>query len=249
MFPLIFHQLEPRLGFGWATRSIAFIMLGTQMIPLLFMRQMKSSVAKKRQLFDFAAYKSKPLAVYVMGTFFGFMGVYIAFFYIQLYALERTDTNSNLASYLLSIVNGTSILGRLISNYYADRFGYLNMQIPNTLCAATLCFCWIGIRDQGGIIAFAALYGFFVGSFNSLPGVTVVSLSPDLSKIGVQLGMALAITAAGSLVGEPIAGAILRSQGGWVGLQVWCGILLFLAGAFQITARILKVGSSISAKA
>jgi hypothetical protein len=33
IYPAIFHELQPRIGFGWATRVIAFIMLATLMIP------------------------------------------------------------------------------------------------------------------------------------------------------------------------------------------------------------------------
>ncbi|KAK9242697.1 hypothetical protein V1506DRAFT_546754 [Lipomyces tetrasporus] len=38
IYPIVFHKLEPRLGFSWATRIIAFIVLGTQTYGLAVMR-------------------------------------------------------------------------------------------------------------------------------------------------------------------------------------------------------------------
>ena len=177
------------------------------------------------------------------------MGIYVTFFYIQLYALAQTDTNPELSSYLLSIINAASTMGRLIPNFFADKVGPLNIQIPFAFVTAILCFGWIGIKSEAGIVVFCLLYGFFCGSFVSLPGITIVSLSPDLSTIGIQVGMSLAITACGLLIGEPIAGAILDGSGGWIGLQTWCGVLLVISGCFSLVARVLKVGTKWNAKA
>ena len=204
---------------------------------------------KLRGFIDREAFKAKPYLIFCFGTFFGFMGVYVTFFYIQLYALEQTDTSPYLASYLLSIINAASTFGRLVPNFLADKVGPLNMQIPFAFIASILCFGWIGIKSSSGLVVFCVLYGFFVGSFVSLPGITIVSLSPNLRQIGIQLGMALTISGCGLLVGEPIAGAILRSSGGWTGLQVWCGVLLAISGCFSLAARIFKVGASFKAKA
>lgn len=249
LYPIIFRQLQPRVGFGWATRAIAFIILVTMFLPLLGMRLRTPSSTKRRDFLDLTAFKAKPYLVFCVGTFFGFMGIYVTFFYIQLYALEQTDMDTNLSSYLLSIINATSTLGRLIPNFFADKVGPLNIQIPFAFITAILCFGWIGIKDKAGLIVFCALYGFFCGSFVSLPGITVVTLSPNLRTIGIQLGMALTISGCGLLIGEPIAGALLRGQSGWIGLQAWCGILLIISGLFSLAARILKVGPRWNAKA
>ena len=236
------------MGFGWATRVIAFIMLATMLVPLLGMRLRTPSSTTRRDFFDLTAFKAKPYLIFCVGTFFGFMGVYVTFFYIQLYALKQTNTNICLTSYLLSIINASSTAGRLIPNFFADRFGPLNIQIPFAFVAAILCFGWIGVRNEAAFVVFCVLHGFFCGSFVSLPGITVVSLSPNLSTIGIQLGMALTISGCGLPVGEPIAGTI-RDQGGWAGLQTWCGVLLAASGCFSLAARILKVGPKWSAKA
>jgi hypothetical protein len=61
--------------------------------------------------------------------------------------------------------------------------------------------------------------------------------------------MAFTIGAVGLLIGEPIAGAILKSSGGWVGLQVFVGVLLATSGLFFFIARVLKAGPKLMVKA
>ncbi len=38
IFPIVFSRLLPTIGFGWATRVIAFIILGLSVPPIVFMR-------------------------------------------------------------------------------------------------------------------------------------------------------------------------------------------------------------------
>ena len=47
----------------------------------------------------------------------------------------------------------------------------------------------LGIHNEAGIIVFSILYGFFSGTFVSLPPATVAALSPDFSEVGTRMGM------------------------------------------------------------
>jgi len=248
IYPVVFHQLQPRTGFGWATRVIAFIMLGTSIVSLTVMRQRIPAPAL-RKLFDLAAFKEMPYLFFSLGEFFGFMGIYVAFFYVQLYAVQKGNTNFNLAFYMLSILNARSFFGRIVPNFFADKIGPLNMQIPFALITALLAFCWIAIKDTAGLIVFCVLYGFFSGTFVSLPGPTVLSLSPNMGTVGTRIGMSFAFGGFGLLVGNPVAGAILRNQGSWVGLQAWSGASVAIAALCMLIARITKVGPGLKAKA
>lgn len=174
------------------------------------------------------------------------MGVYIPFFYAEIYAQSICHTSDHIAFHLLAIINTGSVFGRLIPNFLADKTGPLNMQIGFGCVAVVLAFCWIGIRNTGGIIVWGVLYGVFSGTFVSLAGPIIVSLSPDHGTIGTRMGMALGSSGMGLLVGSPIAGAILRSHG-WPGLQAWCGALLILSDLCMLSARVAKAGPSWSA--
>lgn len=223
-------------------------MLSTSVIPIVGMKQ-RISASRPRDLFDLTALWDPAFLLFNLGVFFGFMGVYVLYFYVQLYAIQQTDTDTNLTFYLLSIINAGSFFGRLIPNFFADTTGSLNMQIPFAFISATLTFCWIAIRSTAGLLAFCVLYGFFSGSFVSLPGPTVVSLSPNLALLGTRMGMCLAICGFGLLIGSPVGGAILQDRRSWAGLQAWCGTLLAVSGSLMLAARIAKVGFRLKVKA
>lgn len=63
--------------------------------------------------------------------------------------------------------------------------------------------------------------------------------------------MAFMAAGVGSLVGSPIAGANLATEGGsnWTILPVWSGGLLVLSVSSMLGARIAKVGVRVNAKA
>ena len=88
LYPIIFHKLQPQIGFGWATRVLAFIMLGTLAMSLSVMRT-RILPAQKRALWELSAFKEAPFTFFTLAMFFGFIGLYIPFFYVQSYAIEE----------------------------------------------------------------------------------------------------------------------------------------------------------------
>ena len=246
----MFTQLQPRVGFGWAVRVIAFILLVTLILPLIVMRPLKYP-PKKRSLWDVSALRDVPYVLFGLGTLFGYMGIYVVFFYVQLYAMSIGQMSSHLAFYLLAIISAGSSLGRVLPNFAADYVGTLNMQITFVSASAVLSLALLAIKSTSGIIAFCVLYGFFTGTFVSLPGPTVASLSPDMASLGARMSMAFMAAGTGLLIGSPVAGAILSSHGGndWNSLQIWSGVLLVLSTLCMSGARIAKTGFNIRSKA
>ncbi|KAK7741826.1 hypothetical protein SLS53_004891 [Cytospora paraplurivora] len=245
IYPIVFDQLQPRIGFPWTVRVLGFILLATSLVPMLVMRS-RAPPRPMQGLVDRTAFRDAPYLLLNLGLFFGFMGLYVVFYYIQLLALARTTVSSTLADYLLVIINGSSLFGRLIPGYYADRIGSINVQTSVALMSAILTFCLLAIRDTPGLIVFSVLYGFAAGAFMGLPAAGVVSLSADKSKIGTRLGMTLLLVGIGVLVSSPIAGAILGEDQNWVGLIVWCGVLLVASSVSMAASRIVKVGPGLT---
>ncbi|KAL6694002.1 hypothetical protein J3F84DRAFT_400455 [Trichoderma pleuroticola] len=64
--------------------------------------------------------------------------------------------------YLLPILNAASTFGRITPNFLADHVGPLNMLAPAASITALLAHCWIAVN-------LSTFYGFFSGSFVSLP--------------------------------------------------------------------------------
>ena len=189
---------------------------------------------KSRSLLQLSAFLTFPYTLHTFGVMLAFMGLYFPLFYIQSFALKTLTINEDLAFYLLAILNAGSVFGRVVPNFVADKIGPLNMLVPCTVFSGILCLCWIRVRDLVGAIVFCVLYGFFSGAFVSLIPAVIAKLTPDLSNIGTWMGMSLSIGAIGLLVGNPIAGALIREyNGSFIGAQCFCGIIILL-GAFLI---------------
>lgn len=248
IYPIMIHKLIEEVGFGWATRILAFMILALMSIPCLVLRH-RLPPRKSGPLIDPASLRDLPFLLYTAGAFFGFMGVYIPIFFIQSYALhEKIDPQ--IAFYTTSMLNAGSVLGRLIPNYLADKLGPLNVLTPTTICSCILTFCWIAISDQGGIIGFAVLFGFFSGTFVSLPPACIASMTKDMSVLGTRLGMSFFVCAFGVLAGTPVAGAIIEREGGqFLYAKVFGGIAIFISVACLAGARMLITGPHLLSKA
>ena len=249
VYPIVFAQVEPQLGFRWATRILGFIVMATSLITVAGIKSRNKRAATRRRVIDLMSFREPSYGFFCLGLLFGFMGLYVLFFYIELFALQECHMDGKLAAYALVVVNASSTFGRVLPNYIADKLGPLNVHIPFTLITGLLAFCWQAVYSPAGLLVFGVFYGFFSGTFVSLIGPIVSGLSlstPHL--IGTRLGMAASFAGIGLLVGNPIAGAILES-GGWVGLQVWAGSLIVASGLCVLCARGLGFGWAVKARA
>jgi MFS family permease len=263
LYPIIFRKLEASIGFGWAARVLAFVSLATCSISFSLMRlrhhpslsprgtpavsssSPDTSTKKKqtRPLLEPAAFKEPPYTILCIAIFLGCMSFFIPIFYLQSYAESGSPSSQslspNLATYLLAILNAASIFGRLGSGFLDRHAGPVNILILTSILTGTLSICWIAIppSSAGGLVAFAALYGVFSGGFIPLPAVAVASLTTDMSRLGTRLGMNSAIGGFGSLCGPPIAGAILKGTGGWIGLKVFAGVAMLGTGVLMGATR------------
>ncbi|KAI2467581.1 MFS general substrate transporter [Annulohypoxylon bovei var. microspora] len=239
IFPIIFSRLEPSIGFGWATRVIAFILLALAAVPLVSMRPRVAPPKHKRAFIDADALREAPFLSFAAAGLFAFMGLYVPFFYIQLYSLRFGIAPADLSAYLVTLLNAGSVFGRILPNFVADYLGSMNMLAATTLGASVLAFGWFGVRDLGGTVVFALLFGFFNGGVTSLPPSAIVALTPDMSRLGTRMGMLFAFIGIAVLVGTPIAGAILRDPedaGRWKGLIGFGAATMLVGGVgFGVT--------------
>ena len=113
IYPIIFRELQPRIGFGWTVRLMAFIMLVTLSVPVMGMK-MRIKPPVRRRLVDLAAWKEVPYAIFGVAEFLGYMGIYIPFFYVQLYASEKIGIDDSFVFSLLVLLNTGSFFGRIV---------------------------------------------------------------------------------------------------------------------------------------
>ncbi|KAK4098627.1 MFS general substrate transporter [Parathielavia hyrcaniae] len=240
VFPILFSRVLPRAGFGWATRAIAFILLGVSAVPIAFMRT-RVPPTSKRVLLDRTAAGDVPYLLFVAGGLFAFLVLYVPFFYIPLFATSHEVASHAFAPYLVTLLNVGSIFGRIVPNALADRWGSMNMMIVCVVGSAVLVFGWLGIHDLGGAVVYVLLYGAFSGGVVSLTPSVLVGLSPDMGRLGARMGLAFVVSGIAILVGTPIAGAILGTEEDpqWLGTILFTAFGLLVATVFYSASRLL----------
>ncbi|EXV04786.1 MFS transporter [Metarhizium robertsii] len=240
-----------QIGFPWTVRIMGFMVLGTMLFAAAVMRVRVGQNPPKRKVIELRQFKDKLYLVACLSFFVNFLGLYVFYYYISLYATEVAGTDQSLAKYLLAILNAGSFFGRLIPNWMAGRYGLMNVQIIFGVISGALAFALLGIKTTGGVVAFTVVYGFVSAPYVSLPIPIVTSLSPDKSVWATRLGMSFAIIGLGALIGSPVAGAILGDSNNrnWTGLIVWCGVMFFASTAILTTVRTMKVGFKLFVKA
>lgn len=235
LYPIIFRRLQPQIGFAWTTRIIAFIALGTLSISAVIIKSRIPPPKKARAMVDVNALKSVPFMLFSFGMFLAFVGLYIPIFYIIVYAQRHAHVDTDMSFYLLSILNGASVFGRILSGMVGDKFGAMNVLTVVTVLAAAFAYAWVAIDNLAGLIVFAIIYGFLSGAVVSLPPQVLVKLVPDMRLVGTWMGMALCFAALGILIGSPIAGTIIDVVEGHF------SHMLILSGSFSMAGGIVFV--------
>lgn len=249
IYPIMFRQLQLKIGFPWAARVVGFVAFGTLFITVTFLR-VRFQPKEKRALFQLSAFRDPIYTLFCLGQLIGFCGLYNMMVYIQPYAINNNIMREHLAFYLLAILNAASSFGRVLPNYFADYVGPFNVLTPMAFASGVLGLAWLGISSTAGVIVLAALYGFTSGGFVSVPPVVLMSITPDMRDFGTRLGMAFVCSACGALIGTPIGGAILNATGNdYFGVKLLTGLCLVCSSVLMSVARYLKGGPHLLVRA
>lgn len=245
LYPIIFRQLEPKIGFAWTTRVIGFIALGTLLVAAVLMRTRLPPPKKARPMVDFTAVKNIPYTIFSIGLFVCFAGLYIPIFYIVSYAQSK-GIGIDMSVYLLSILNAGSVFGRVIPGLIADRYGALETIIVCTMISALLGYAWLAVQSLAGLVVISVIYGFTSGAVVSLQATVVASLVPEVHMIGTWMGMSLFMGGIGILIGSPISGVIADSSAGFSGALIFAASFTVAGGALFILTYVLRPKRDIS---
>ncbi|KAK4167948.1 major facilitator superfamily domain-containing protein [Cladorrhinum sp. PSN259] len=257
VYPILLNHLIEKLDIRWATRILGFCMLGTLLVPLAIMRplflvshttttvtttistsvnrQKKPAVLKTRRR------PSAAFATWLLAVFFIFTGLYIPFFYIE------TISSS---SYALTILNASSIPGRILPSILADRVqrlgGPLAVMIPSVFLSGAVTLIWVAAyKSATGNVLVAVFLGLASGAIQAVLPAQVPRLCPDLATLGANMGMTMFASGVGLLLGGPVAGVILDGQSGkghdgnekeyvYWGMLSFAGVTIILGGGFLV---------------
>lgn len=244
IYPILLHRLLPRIGFGWAVRVIAFFALFGLLISSAVMR-VRVVPSTHRKMLDLSALKQPTFVTFTSGILVAFLGLYVPFYYVQLFAIDKSITNENIAFYFVPIINGASLFGRILPNLIADRFGALNILLPCAFLSGVMILCLLAITSSlASLVVICAIYGFVSGTFVSLMPSVIVALTPNKALVGTRMGMYFMLIAFSLLFGTPIGGAVLGSLG-YHGCWIYGGVMTIAgAGLMSVTRSLLRRDSA-----
>ena len=243
VFPAVVMRLLPRVGYPWTIRTLGFISLAT-LVPSLVLLKQRLPPRKAGPIVEWGAFKELPYLLFAIGMFLNFSGLYVGFFYIGSFGRNIVGVSQTVSIDLLLVMNGVGVLGRILPNSLADLFtGPLNMLIPFSLATGVVAFGWSGVSSLGGLYAFAAVYGFAAAGIQSLFPATLSTLTTDVKKMGVRMGMVLSVVGVAALIGSPIAGALVQADHGqYLYAQMFMGSVILGGTITLVLARFAKLG-------
>jgi predicted MFS family arabinose efflux permease len=249
IFPLMFQQLIPDIGFAWTTRILGCIYVVLCGLAVLLVKSRLPPIEGATSVPDFRIFKKLCFTLTVAGIFLLEWGILVPLAYITSYATAQGFSLA-LSYDILIFFNVGSLFGRLIPGYMADRIGRYNTNIIVTLLAILSSFAiWLPWGSSYyGLTAFALIFGFASGSNISLAPVCLGDLCRT-EEYGRYYATSVTAVSFAGLTGIPLAGNLMKAAGGsYSGLIIFTGAC-YVGGLFVfLAARVLATGWKWSSK-
>lgn len=230
IFPIVLSKLlnGTNIGFPWSMRIIGFIIMPFMLLACFIISPRVPP--RKTTWFIAAAWKDKKYVLLIIALFFMMMGMWTPVFYIPTYAVSR-GMSTQLAAYLLAIINASSTFGRIIPGILADKFGRINMYSFAGVSTGIMVFCINSPTTNAGIIVYSVFFGFVSGTIISSASAAISLCAPDPRDLGTYMGMGMGLSAIAVLIGPPVNGALIHRYGGFDQVCIFSGVMS-LAGGF-----------------
>ncbi|KAF9033448.1 MFS general substrate transporter [Hymenopellis radicata] len=246
IYPIILNKFfgDERLGFAWGTRLLAFIDLVLLILANVLMKMRRkynlpspfppqgSSFAQSTT----GVLRDVPFWLSAVGMFFIWWGVFIPYFYLQLFS-KINGIDASFSAWAITILNAAATFGRFLPNFLADRYGTLNVFIPSAFLSGALLWALLSVRNTAGVVVFASFYGFFSGALFSLVFPAVATFG-TMNDIGLRIGFTALFMSVAALTGSPLAGALLAAPDyvWWRPLVFGCACIM-IGGVCNLFAR------------
>ena len=114
ILPIMVQHLIPEVSFGWAMRITAFFILGLLIFGNIAVKSRLTPVPKPLSLKEYTKpFAEVPFLLLAIGSFFVYLAGFLPFNFIIVQA-EAEGMSTNLAVYLVPIINAASTFGRII---------------------------------------------------------------------------------------------------------------------------------------
>lgn len=226
--PLILRETFPKYGYEWSIRILGFTFMGCLMIGNILMRSRipprKDAKVKIISLSIFGDLRFSLLTVSVFCfevVLFGALGI------VPTYATVSTDYPADTGFYLISVMNGVSSVGRLVTGYFSDKLGRFNTLLASAIIALlSMLIIWLpfGQHHLGALYGFIAMFGFMTGCWMALVPACIGQLC-RADEFGRYYGTSYFVASLATLVCIPISGELVEVVGAQAMVAFYCAIL------------------------
>lgn len=269
VYPAMFQQLIGQVGYGWTMRALGFTTTGCLIVANLLARP-RLPPRSTGPIVELAAFAEASYTLFAIGIFLVFWGVYFAFYYVSSFGVDTIGISENESFNLFLVLNGVGIIGRTLPAYLADKYtGPMNILLMVTIASIICAWSMIAVTSRGGLYAWTVVYGIVGNGLQAMFPATLSSLTTDLKKAGVRMGMifvsvqtVMQIIVRGSrltliqtivsfsvLTGPPIAGVLItRDNGRYVYAQAFAAASMVAGFVFLCGARLAATGKVLFSK-
>jgi len=232
----------PHLGFARAMRVCGFVMAAV-IIPANILLKPRRVKRESAPLVEWAAFKEPAYSFFSVGMFLCMLGQWVPVFYLGSFGRDIIGITTHDASSLLLLINGVGVAGWIVPAFLAPVYAPMNLMIPLSLIAGLILLAWVAVTNHSGILVFDVFYGVFMTAAQGMLPLSLGSLTSDLSKMGVRIGMVFSILGFAILIGNPLAGALISLDGGkYLYAQMYAGSVLAVGVVFLAAARVIVTG-------
>ncbi|KAH7063564.1 putative oxalate/formate antiporter [Macrophomina phaseolina] len=213
VFPVIILHLEKRIGFDRSLQIIGIICTVLCLIGVATIRTRLPQNKKAGATIDILALRERVYAITTLAIFFLELALFIPVTYLPSYALHQ-GFQHDFAFHLLVFLNAASVVGRGLAGWLADACGRFRVMVLTSAACTLVSLLWLGADgDRARVVAYAVAFGFSSGSIIGVTPVCVAQICRT-EDYGKRYGTTYFIVSFGTLVGIPIAGAILETGHG-----------------------------------
>ncbi|KAJ2614128.1 hypothetical protein H4S08_001863 [Coemansia sp. RSA 1365] len=234
------------LGRPWAMRVTGIISMAAVLAVSPWMR-VRLVPNRSERLIDWSMVKDLRFNMFLIALVFAIAAYFGPFYQIPSYSVLVLHKSENWGSNMDTLMNGLSIVGRLVVGLLADAVGPLNLLILNmALAAVSLLVLWVPFDTVETLVAVDLLFGFAIGGVVSVIPVVAAEVF-GLARLPSIIGLLFIGYFAGGLLGVPPMSALLDNVGHrtdyrssilYMAMLPVCSLLFLLLMRLIITRRI-----------
>jgi MFS family permease len=202
--------LVESVGWRWAMIALGLVAGGLLLASGAFIRPSPRGREAPAERLD-QVLRSQPFVLMYASWVFGTMALLVALVFLPAFAVSG-GADPVAASWLVSIVGGASIIGRLGIGYVTSTSGTLRLYKLSILGMAASYVIWLVLPSYGWLVVFATVFGVAYGVRIALVAPVLIALF-GAARLGTLLGTFFTATGIAGLTGPMIASLVMDFSG------------------------------------